>query len=270
MPTVLPIDFDEGVLRTLCTLECGLPLILDRLKQAVGTAREVSSFLRKKAQLDEDYGTKLARLARSSTEAYAHAGGELKAGTFAGQFRAFLAAHERMGAERTESGTRLGGVAEELGGLAKEVERVRKANKDVGWRLEKSVAESEGAAEKAKAKFDLTAEELERMLIAKSGGGEPILGGHHLENGNSNPRSGAGQLTKAISKLTTKGPKSAGQLARMEEDMRAKMSAISDVYRAQILATQQVRQEYFNLQLPRILRVECFAFFFFFHLFKNL
>lgn len=45
------------------------------------------------------------------------------------------------------------------------------------------------------------------------------------------------------------------QIARQEDDIRAKMSAASDAYRKAVLETQAMRQEYFNFQLPRILRV---------------
>ncbi|EGG08395.1 uncharacterized protein MELLADRAFT_116036 [Melampsora larici-populina 98AG31] len=258
-PGLVPIDFDEGVLRTLCNLECGLPLILDRLKQAIGSAREVSSFLKKKSQLEEEYGQKLSRLSRSTLEIYNHSGGEVKSGSFSNQFRNFLFVHEKIGLERIEHSIKVANVSDELLNVSKEVERVRKSNKDIGFRLEKSVTEAEAAAEKAKLKFELTAEELEKMLIAKNGGGNEMMGSHHPSghsgSGSGGGGSGGGQLmTKAISKLTTKSVKSAGQLAKMEEEARAKMSNVSDLYRAQILATQQVRQEYFNLQLPRILR----------------
>ena len=62
---------------------------------------------------------------------------------------------------------------------------------------------------------------------------------------------------KAISKL--KGPKSVAQVARQEEEVRSRMGQSSDSYRAQVIGAQTVRQEYFSLQLPRILRVRAFS-----------
>ncbi|KAI9599729.1 hypothetical protein KEM48_011190 [Puccinia striiformis f. sp. tritici PST-130] len=270
------IDFDEGVLRTLCGLECGFPLVIDRLKQAVGTSREVGLFLKKKSQLEEEYGIKLAKLAKERLDAYTHLGGEVKAGSFSKQYCNFLATHERIGIERTEYGARLNSISDELANLGKEVERVRKANKDVGWRLEKNLAESEGLTEKAKAKFDVTVEELERVLISRqnennnqqgfsssssagnynSAGSNNVAASSNPSHPPSQPKSQAKAIGKAFSKLTAtaKGTRSAGNLARLEDEIRARMATVSDAYRAQVLATQQVRQEYFNLQLPRILR----------------
>lgn len=45
------------------------------------------------------------------------------------------------------------------------------------------------------------------------------------------------------------------QIQRQEDDIRARMSAASDLYRKHMTDTQAIRQEYFNFQLPRILRV---------------
>lgn len=45
------------------------------------------------------------------------------------------------------------------------------------------------------------------------------------------------------------------QLQRQEEDVRARMSRESDAYRKAVTTTQAIRQEYFNFQYPRLLRV---------------
>ena len=42
---------------------------------------------------------------------------------------------------------------------------------------------------------------------------------------------------------------------RQEDDVRGRVSAASDAYRKAVTETQGIRQEYFNFQLPRILRV---------------
>lgn len=45
------------------------------------------------------------------------------------------------------------------------------------------------------------------------------------------------------------------QILKQEEDIRSRTSTASDAFRKEVLNTQAMRQEYFNLQLPRILRV---------------
>jgi Rho GTPase-activating protein RGD1 len=64
-------------------------------------------------------------------------------------------------------------------------------------------------------------------------------------------------ITKAVAKqggmlLQRKNP---AALQRQEEDVRGKLMTASDAYRKLILDTQALRQEYFNFQLPRTLRV---------------
>lgn len=52
------------------------------------------------------------------------------------------------------------------------------------------------------------------------------------------------------------GPRSpSAQIQRQEDDIRQRLSTASDQYRKAVTETQGMRQEYFNFQLPRILRV---------------
>lgn len=45
------------------------------------------------------------------------------------------------------------------------------------------------------------------------------------------------------------------QIQRQEDDIRTRVSVASDAYRKAVQEAQAIRQEYFNFQLPRILRV---------------
>lgn len=44
-------------------------------------------------------------------------------------------------------------------------------------------------------------------------------------------------------------------MQRQEDDVRQRMSIASDYFRKTVLEAQSTRQEYFNSQLPKILRV---------------
>jgi len=100
-------------------------------------------------------------------------------------------------------------------------------------------------------RFDQTAEELERLLLQKEG--------ESLKDNAVQTRTGAGgkrAIGKAVAKggLLLKG-KNPASIQRQEDDVRGRMSAASDAYRKAVVDTQTIRQEYFNFQLPRILRV---------------
>lgn len=48
-------------------------------------------------------------------------------------------------------------------------------------------------------------------------------------------------------------------MAKHEDDTRARMAQASETFRKAVLESQTLRQEYFNFQLPKILRVSVFV-----------
>ncbi|GAA5852509.1 hypothetical protein JCM9279_003479 [Rhodotorula babjevae] len=246
---LVPTGFDEGVLRALCDSDCGMPLLLERMKQSMASCREASTFLKKRAQIEEDYARSMAKLARSSIESYQV--GDGKAGSYVSSWLSLLRTHEVLGDNRVKFASQLSDMADELAVLGKEVDKSRKATKDLGARLEKGLQEQEGLVDKARTRFDAAAEELERLLVLKQGESITPSSVPHAGASGANPSKGR-SFGKAMSKL--KGPKNPAQFAKQEEDVRSRMGQSSDSYRAQVAGAQSVRQEYFNLQLPRILR----------------
>ncbi|EIN09430.1 GTPase activating protein [Punctularia strigosozonata HHB-11173 SS5] len=245
---------DENVLRALCDLDCGVPLLLDRIKQSIISCREASVFFKKRAALEEEYGRNMLKLSRTTADTYAMNDG--KAGTFVTAWQGTMRIHETMAENKIRFAQRLNEMSEELANLAKEVDKNRKTSKELANRYERALQESEQATEKSKSRFDMTAEELERVLLAKEG--ESSAGG--LQAKSPGGASGKRVLGKAMKGggLLLKG-KNPGNIARQEDDVRSRMSAASDVYRKAVTDTQTIRQEYFNFQLPRILRAlkEC-------------
>lgn len=112
----------------------------------------------------------------------------------------------------------------------------------------------------AKARFDATAEELERILVAKEGENYRDAG---MRNATApGPTSGNGSASGAnkrgLGKAMTKGlfkGKNPAQMQRHEDDVRSRMAAASEAFRKAVLESQALRQEYFNFQLPKIVRV---------------
>ncbi|PWN46533.1 Rho GTPase activation protein [Violaceomyces palustris] len=156
--------------------------------------------------------------------------------------------HETLSDNRLRFAGKLTEMSDELSNLAKEVDKNRKQTRETGLRLEKNLQDAENGVEKARSRFDATAEDLERLLLLKSG--ESAKGGE-LQTGPGGKRT----LGKAIGKsgllFKNKNPQ---QILKQEEEIRARTSTASDAFRKEVLSTQGMRQEYFNLQLPRILR----------------
>ncbi|CAO1637713.1 unnamed protein product [Sympodiomycopsis kandeliae] len=269
---VVATTFDEATLRALCDTDLGLPLLYDRIKQSMTSTREASNFFKKRALIEEEYSKSLLKLTKSSLESYNNSI-ESKAGTFVKSYHSILSIHEQLAESRYKLGTKLNEMSEELNTLVKEVDRDRKNAKETGTRLERALLDAESGVEKARSRFDTAAEELERVLLIKSG--EPAKGGElaasHAQaynngsstspplSGSSGPnaiKGGGRSLGKAMSKggMLFNKNKNPQQLLRQEEEIRSRTSQLSDTFRREVLQTQQMRQEYFNLQLPRILR----------------
>lgn len=197
----------------------------------------------------------------------------------------FLRTHELVGEHRLKFAAQLGEMSDELNALGKEVDKNRKAAKELASKLEKGLQEQEALVDRvrclnrpllaclvadlnhlssrrfsahprqqARVRFDSAAEDLERLLVLKQGemvtpSSVPHAGSSHAAGASSKGRS----FGKAMSKL--KGPKNAAQYAKQEEEVRSRMGQTSDSYRAQVSGAQSLRQEYFQTQLPRLLRV---------------
>uniref|UniRef100_D8Q0T0 GTPase activating protein n=1 Tax=Schizophyllum commune (strain H4-8 / FGSC 9210) TaxID=578458 RepID=D8Q0T0_SCHCM len=247
--TLVDQNFDENVLRALCEMNCGIPLLLDRIKQGMVSCREAAVFLKKRASIEEEYGKGMQKLARATSESYAT--NEGKAGSYVNAWQASLRVHEQLAENRIRFAQRLHETSEDLLNLAKEVDKSRKQTKDLATRYERALQESESITDKSKNRLDATSEELERLLLQKEG-----------ESFKDNPvqarsanTGGKRVIGKAVAKggLLLKG-RNPGNIQRQEDDVRQRMSAASDAFRKAVTDTQAMRQEYFNLQLPRILR----------------
>ncbi|SPO31065.1 related to GTPase-activating protein beta-chimerin [Ustilago trichophora] len=251
MEDIVPTNFDEGVLRSLCDMDCGMPLLFDRIKQSMVSAREASTFLKKRAVIEEEYARGMAKLARSTFETYSLS--DAKAGTFVKSWHSMVKTHETLADNRLRFAAKLSEMSDELSNLAKEVDKSRKQARETGMRLEKNLQDAEAGVEKARGRFDTAAEDLERLLLLKSG--ESAKSGEIQSGTGGGGSSGKRTLGKAIGKsgllFKNKNPQ---QILKQEEEIRARTSSASDAFRREVLSTQGVRQEYFNLQLPRILR----------------
>ncbi|KAI6108843.1 hypothetical protein EDD16DRAFT_1711835 [Pisolithus croceorrhizus] len=100
-----------------------------------------------------------------------------------------------------------------------------RTTKELASRYERVLQDAEINMEKSKARLDVSSEELERVLLQKEG---------------ESFSESAVQVKPGI--------------LRQEDDIRLRVSNASDSYRKALNDTQAMRQEYFNFQLPRILR----------------
>ncbi|RSH95110.1 hypothetical protein EHS25_000196 [Saitozyma podzolica] len=244
----VPVGFDEGILRGLCEMDCALPLLADRIKQSIASCKQVAVFFRSRAELEDKYARSLMELCRTTSDVYSRA--DCKAGSFVQAYQGSL----RLQEEKAKSSANW-------------------QHKENGVRYQGILQESEMVMDKAKTRFDATAEELERVLVAKEGESIKESG---MRSSTASVNSGSGSTTpmmsgggsgggkRALGKAMTKGGllfkgKGPASMQRQEDDIRGRMAQASDTFRKAVLDSQALRQEYFNFQLPKILRLlkEC-------------
>jgi hypothetical protein len=114
--------------------------------------------------------------------------------------------------------------------------------------------------QQCKSRFDAAAEELERLLVSKEGENFKDAGMRNAVNNGQSGGPGSGGGKRALGKAMKTGGmlfkgKGAGSIQKQEDDIRARLGTANDAFRKSVQDYQTLRQEYFNFQLPKILRV---------------
>ncbi|EYE96214.1 putative Rho GTPase activator (Rgd1) [Aspergillus ruber CBS 135680] len=198
--------------------DIGITTLLTRLKQSVASARDYSTFLKKRAVLEEEHAQGLRKLSRSLHDAAQRS--ENRQGTYGNSVNELHRFHDRMADHGLQFSVSLQQMADDLHELASNIEKGRKQWKQTGLTAEKRVVEAETAAEKAKAKYDSLAEQYDRVKTGDKHGG----------------------------KFGLKGPKSAAQ---HEEDLLRKVQNADADYSSKVLAAQAARQELVSTHRPQ-------------------
>ncbi|KAJ5219872.1 hypothetical protein N7468_009076, partial [Penicillium chermesinum] len=205
-------------LDTIIHSEIGITTLLARLKQSVASAKDFSTFLKKRAALEEEHAQGLKKLARTVQDAAGRT--DNRQGTYSASYKEIQRIHERMADHGLQFAVSLQQMSDDLQELSTNMERGRKQWKQTGLAAEKRVNEAESQAEKAKAKYDTLAEQYDRVRTGDKTGG----------------------------KFGLKGHKSAAQ--HEEELLRKVQNADSD-YQSKVEAAQMARRELVNTHRPQ-------------------
>lgn len=138
---------------------------------------------------------------------------DVRHGSYATQYEQVLRANERIADNGTQFGLALHAMHENLLQLANKMDANRKTWKQQGLAAENRVQDAEKLVEKAKAKYDQLAEDLDRVKTGDTGAGR---------------------------KFGLKGPKSAAQ---HEEDLQRKTQAADQDYASKVQSAQAARKE---------------------------
>jgi len=169
--------------------------------------------------MEEEHANSLKKLSRSTLDSIRKAEGRHE--SYATQFEAVMHANERIADNGTQFGLALHAMHENLLQLANKMDTSRKQWKQQGLAAEQKVQDAEKLAEKAKAKYDQLAEDLDRVKTGDTGAGR---------------------------KFGLKGPKSAAQ---HEEDLHRKVQAADQDYLVKVQAALTSRKELVSTTRPQ-------------------
>nr|AAO37759.1 GTPase activating protein [Plenodomus lingam] len=189
--------------------DVGVATLLSRLKASIASARA----------LEEEHAGSLKKLSRLTLDAVRKS--EARHESYQAQFEQVLHANERIAENGTQFGLALHAMHDNLLQLANKMDANRKTWKQQGLAAENKVQEAERLAEKAKAKYDQLAEDLDRVKTGDTGAGR---------------------------KFGLKGPKSAAQ---HEEDLQRKTQAADQDYASKVQTAQTYRKELVTTLRPQ-------------------
>ncbi|KAF2867171.1 hypothetical protein BDV95DRAFT_185845 [Massariosphaeria phaeospora] len=191
--------------------DIGVNTLLNRLKASVASARDFAGFLKRRGAMEEEHANSMKKLSRHSLDVVRKPEGRHE--SYQTQFEHVMHANERIADNGTQFGLALHAMHENLLQLATKMDGSRKTWKQQGLTAEAKVQDAERLVEKAKAKYDQLAEDLDRAKTGDTGAGR---------------------------KFGLKGPKSAAQ---HEEDLQRKVQAADQDYAAKVQTAQAYRKE---------------------------
>lgn len=230
----------------MCLRQFGLPLMDERLKECIESARGVSAFFKKRAAYEEEYAQNLKKLARNTMNEYS--GQDIRAGSFGKSWKAMVQNQDAVGENHLRFSSKLTTLSEDIALLVRDAEHARRQHRDLGFRYEKNLLDAENNVEKARTRFDVASEDLERVLLVKTGDSARAA---DMSIGVAAGKRTLGMPFSKSSMFKSKNPQ---QILRHEDEFRLKKTNAHESLRGEAHNAQSIRHEYFHMQLPGVLR----------------
>ncbi|KAI8048553.1 Rho GTPase activation protein [Syncephalis plumigaleata] len=228
-------DEPDPLLELLCNADNGLDTMLERAKQTVFSCKDMLTFLRKRAAIEEEYGRAMLKLISTSRETTERP--DRKQHSYGEAMQSVFKVHETIGQNHVKLSSTISDIAEGLQSLLKDTDRARKSLREMGLKFYRGLLEAEASVDKARSKYDACCEEWERTLAQRNG---EVLSPVR-KPGSSNP----------LSRFKQRTPHS---LNRSEEDARIRVDAANDNYKAQLALANAVRHDYYHSNMPLVLQ----------------
>lgn len=221
---------EEAILDKLCASQDGFTMLLARSKECMANARDTATFMRKRAQFEQEYGVMMK------------ASLSIEKGLKENEARTkWLAMHLKMSEMRLTFGKSLGDISENITLLYKNTERSRKQLKESMAKNLKELSDVEHSLEKARAKFEFASEDWERSQTANRIG---------LRKSSSFSLG----LTSSYQMLKQRLQHDLKLSPKTEEEARQRVTAANSAYKTWLQKANTARQMYHSTSLPRLIR----------------
>ncbi|OMH84561.1 N-chimaerin [Zancudomyces culisetae] len=226
----------------LAKIKGAFELLLEKARISLMTCKEAAVFLKKRSLEEEEYGRGLQRLAGTTNKMTDRGGG--KVDSFGVCWSKAMELHDQLAANRTKFSLILLEMAEDLMNYCKEKEKTRKQLKDAETQYYRVIEESEGILEKVRTKYETQAMDWEKILVKKS---EKM---DQTPKYGAKPKNVGNTMTGIFRQNKTVAPEI---LERQEQEARIKAKIATEQYKQQLEDTNLIREEYYKVQLPKIL-----------------
>lgn len=227
-------DKMDLALNSLIEMDCGLSLLLSRTKQDLISCKELVTFLKKRALIEEEYSRNLMKLTQSSFKNIER--GDGKRGTYLDSWCKFLKLHEVIADNRHIFATTINEIGDEIFNLQKEKEKSRKIIKENGIKDQKILHEAELSLQRSRIRYENLSEEWEKIILMKD------------QSPNKTPIKKQRPLSSIFRQT-----KMTDDWQKVEDDAKIKANQANDTYRHQLANTNSIRKNYFKNQLPETL-----------------
>ena len=227
-------ETDDKIVTMLCGHADGFEILSKRVKETLHSTKDVSSFLKKRAQIEESYSLEMQKLCQS------YGISEGKKGSYGEMWQELLKMHGHISKQREKFAQNLNEMAENIEVLHRNTARGRKQLKEASNKLARELNAAATQLETCRAKFELTSEDWEKTQ------------GNEVRK--PKPQQ-AGQKLNAFQNLRVKLTHDLKFAPKSEEEARTRAALASENYKVALQRANGLRKDYYGRHLPRFVRV---------------
>ncbi|RKP35123.1 hypothetical protein BJ085DRAFT_20617, partial [Dimargaris cristalligena] len=234
-----PTRSHRDLIESLSEMDGGLSLLMDRTRQTLNSTKDVMSFLRRRALIEEAYCQNMLRLAQDMGKSLHKE--EVREGTFRSAWCEIINLHEAVALNHIRFSNHLNEIADELNAQFRDKDRVRRQLKETASKQKKTLTEAEKSLDKFKEKYEHCSEDLEKVILKKKSAND------------SGARKNRSKSVSNTVAMILGRDSSVADLEKAEKEARNKVEHSNDAYKSQLSATNSARTDYFTVLLPSML-----------------